>query len=79
MLQFATRVDDLSGETFKSLTRQLGITPADAMRMFVMAFNSHRGFPYEVRLSDPAVPFKSEEEALDFVDGLSTEMLSDAR
>ena len=40
MVQLATRVDDAVGETFKSLTKQLGTTPADAMRMFVMAFNA---------------------------------------
>lgn len=51
MVQLATRVDDASGEMFKSITKRLGTTPADAMRMFVMAFNANQGFPYDVRLS----------------------------
>lgn len=79
MVQLATRVDDAVGETFKSLTKQLGTTPADAMRMFVMAFNANQGFPYEVRVNRPAVePFSSEEEALNFVGDMSSELISDA-
>ena len=79
MVQLATRVDDASGATFKELTRELGTTPADAMRMFVMAFNARRGFPYEVRLEQPVTPLANEAEALDFIDDLSSEMISDAR
>lgn len=79
MVQLATRVDDTSGETFKSITKQLGTTPADAMRMFVMAFNANQGFPYDVRLSASPEPFHTEEEALDFVNNLAAEMINDAR
>ena len=71
MVQLATRVDDASGEKFKSITKRLGTTPADAMRMFVMAFNANQGFPYDVRLSASSEPFRTEDEALDFVDGLA--------
>ena len=79
MVQLATRVDDAVGETFKSLTKQLGTTPADAMRMFVMAFNANQGFPYEVRLKQPAaMPLSSEREALDFIGDMSSELISDA-
>lgn len=79
MVQLATRVDDASGEMFKSITKRLGTTPADAMRMFVMAFNANQGFPYDVRLSSSSEPFHTEDEALDFVDNLAAEMISDAR
>lgn len=79
MVQLATRVDDASGEMFKSITKRLGTTPADAMRMFVMAFNANQGFPYDVRLSSSSKPFRTEDEALDFVDNLAAEMISDAR
>lgn len=78
MVQLATRVDDEDGKTFKDLTKRLGTTPADAIRMFVMAFNANRGFPYEVRLSD-AQPFESEKEAVNFIDDLATETISDTR
>ena len=79
MVQLATRVDDAVGETFKSLTKQLGTTPADAMRMFVMAFNANQGFPYEVRVKRSAVePLSNEREALDFIDSTSSELTSDS-
>ena len=67
-MQLATRVEDEQGILFKETARQLGTTPSDALRMFVAAFNAHRGFPYEVRLA-PRVEyeaFAAEEEALDF-------------
>lgn len=49
-MQIATRVSDEQAALFKETTRQLGTTPADALRMFISAFNDYRGFPYEVRL-----------------------------
>ena len=45
-MQIATRVDDEQAALFKETTRQLGTTPADALRMFISAFNDYRGFPY---------------------------------
>ena len=78
--QFATRVDDAEAERFRETTRLLGTTPADAMRIFVTAFNAHRGFPFEVRLADPPVEaFASEQDAQGFSDYLALRMASDAR
>jgi len=45
--QLATRVDDVEAERFRETARLLGTTPADAMRIFVAAFNAHRGFPFD--------------------------------
>lgn len=78
MVQLATRVDDSAANTFRSLTKQLGTTPSDAMRMFIMAFNAHNGFPYEVRLAPSPEPFENESDALDFVDSMAQEMIGDA-
>jgi len=44
--QFATRVGDEQGQLFRAITHQLGTTPADAMRVFISAFNAHHGFPF---------------------------------
>ena len=63
MVQLATRVDDEAGAEFKSLAKQLGTTPADAIRMFVVAFNANGGFPYEVRVRLRAQPLASEAAA----------------
>lgn len=78
MVQLATRVDDKVGAEFKSITKQLGTTPADAIRMFVLAFNAEKGFPYEVKLRNSAEPLANEQEALDFIDALSSEAIDEA-
>lgn len=80
-VQFATRVDDEQSALFKETTRQLGTTPADALRMFIAAFNEHRGFPYEVRLNRKIEiePFDSEEEATAFATSLSLRPIHEAR
>lgn len=78
--QLATRVEDAEAERFRETTRLLGTTPADAMRIFVSAFNAYRGFPFEVRLPEPKVEaFATEREAADFSDRLALRMMSDAR
>ncbi|MDR0782563.1 MAG: hypothetical protein LBE83_02220 [Propionibacteriaceae bacterium] len=77
-VQLATRVEKLQDRMFRETTRQLGTTPADAMRVFIAAFNQHRGFPFEVRLGAAIEPFRTEEEALDFVDRQAMETLDEA-
>lgn len=80
MRQTATRIDDEQYELFKATTRSIGTTPADALRMFIYAFNEHRGFPYEVRTSKPIVePFDNEKDATRFATLLSMEALNAAR
>ena len=66
--QLATRVEEEQVRKFMENTRRLGTTPADAMRMFISAFNECRGFPYDVRIGALAEiePFVSEEDATDF-------------
>lgn len=78
--QLATRVENAEAARFRETTRLLGTTPADAMRIFVSAFNAHRGFPFDVRLPEPKVEaFASEQEAAEFSDRLALRMMSDAR
>ncbi|GHT79195.1 hypothetical protein FACS1894104_3470 [Actinomycetota bacterium] len=69
--QLATRVDEEQEQKFRENTKKLGTTPADAMRMFISAFNVCQGFPYDVRVSaltefSDAEPFTTEEEATEF-------------
>lgn len=80
MRQTATRVDEEQYELFKATTRDIGTTPADALRMFIYAFNEHRGFPYEVRTSKPIVePFNNEKDATRFATSLSMGVLNATR
>jgi DNA-damage-inducible protein J len=78
-VQLATRLDEDQDRLFRETARRLGTTPADAMRVFVAAFNAHRGFPFDVRLSTEAKPFETEEEADEFVGRLSRSLLDEAR
>jgi antitoxin component of RelBE/YafQ-DinJ toxin-antitoxin module len=52
-VQIATRIDETQSRLFRETTSRLGTTPADALRMFVAAFNEHHGFPYTVAFSKP--------------------------
>ncbi|MDR1236863.1 MAG: hypothetical protein LBK28_01330 [Propionibacteriaceae bacterium] len=76
-VQLATRVEKSQDRLFRETTRQLGTTPADAMRVFVAAFNQHRGFPFDVRLAPVVEPFDNEEEAADFVTRMSRKMINE--
>ena len=62
-----------------SITKQIGITPAEALRMFVHAFNACGGFPYDVRLGTrtSAEPFATEAEALDFTARMVSKQLDE--
>lgn len=77
-VQLATRVDKTQDQIFRDITRRLGTTPADAMRVFVAAFNQHRGFPFDVRLEADVEPFDNEEEANDFASRMSRRMIDEA-
>jgi len=77
-VQLATRVDKAQDQIFRDITRRLGTTPADAMRVFVAAFNQHRGFPFDVRLEADVEPFDNEEEANDFASRMSRRMIDEA-
>ncbi len=80
MRQAATRIDNEQYELFKATTRSIGTTPADALRMFIYAFNEHQGFPYEVRTSKPIVePFDNEKDATRFATSLSMGVLNAPR
>lgn len=79
-VQVAVRLDSKQNELFRSLTKQLGTTPADALRMFVYAFNASGGFPYRVQINSKnlAEPFESEQQALGFTTRMTTKLLQQA-
>lgn len=78
-VQLATRIEESQNQAFRDMTRRLGTTPADAMRVFVAAFNQHRGFPFDVRLGTEVEPFPTEDEATEFATRLSARLTDEAR
>jgi DNA-damage-inducible protein J len=72
-VQIATRVKKAQGERFQKISRKLGITPSDALRMFVAEFNRQKGFWFLPK----AEPFETEEEALKFATDISLRQLKD--
>lgn len=79
-IQLATRVDSIQAELFRETTKKLGTTPADALRMFIAAFNTCKGFPYDVRIGALEVePFESEEETTSFATNLALGIINETR
>jgi len=77
-VQLATRIDTAQDRLFREIARKLGTTPADAMRVFIAAFNQHRGFPFDVRLVNDVEPFVTEDEATEFANRMSRRVLDEA-
>ena len=64
-IQLATRIQKTQDALFRATTKQLGTTPAAALRVFVAAFNRQRGFPFDLKLAEETDPPVSEDEATD--------------
>jgi len=79
-VQIATRIDEEQERKFRAITNALGTTPAEALRMFVAAFNAKSGFPFDVRLSSHEVEaFETEQEATEFATRLALRTAHEAR
>ncbi|HIY84517.1 type II toxin-antitoxin system RelB/DinJ family antitoxin [Rubneribacter sp.] len=59
----STKVTASEKDRFVEICERIGTTPANAMRMFVSAFNRRGGFPF-----DPANPYGFNEETLAAMD-----------
>jgi DNA-damage-inducible protein J len=78
--QLATRVSEDEDRRFRETTRAIGTTPADALRMFISAFNAAGGFPYTPRVRRVEVEaFDSEEDAARFATRLARKMIDAER
>ena len=74
MKQAATRIDGQEYELFQKTAANIGTTTADALRMFIYAFNDHHGFPYPVQSKRMQLEaFETEEEATKFATDLAME------
>jgi DNA-damage-inducible protein J len=45
-VQIATRIDAEEKKIFEETARAIGLTPADALRVFIKAFDKEGGFPF---------------------------------
>ena len=80
MRQAATRVEDREYELFQKTAASIGTTTADALRMFIYAFNDHHGFPYPVQSRRMQIEaFETEEEATRFASDLAMGAFDEAR
>jgi DNA-damage-inducible protein J len=75
--QIATRIDEGQDRRFREITRAIGTTPSDALRMFIAAFNAAGGFPYMPRVvpADDVEAFDSEEDAARFATDLARKLI----
>jgi DNA-damage-inducible protein J len=73
--QVATRIDEETDRQFRMITKAIGTTPSDALRMFISAFNAAGGFPYTPRIRPVVEAFDSEEDATEFSTHLARKML----
>jgi DNA-damage-inducible protein J len=79
-VQVATRIDEEQNRKFRAITKALGTTPSDALRMFIASFNAEGGFPYVTRIKDWDVEaFENEADATAFATKLSKRMLHESR
>ena len=76
MKQAATRIEDHEYELFQKTAANIGTTTADALRMFIYAFNDHHGFPYPVQSKRMQLEaFETEEDATKFATELAMEAI----
>jgi len=78
-VQIATRVDVQQSQEFREITRAIGTTPADALRMFIVKFNAEGGFPYDVKLNKAVEAFVNEDEAISFATKISKRLIHETR
>ena len=78
-VQIATRVDEQQNRQFREITRAIGTTPSDALRIFIASFNSEGGFPYEIKIKKNVEAFDSEDEATSFATRASRRMINETR
>ena len=78
-VQIATRVDEQQNRKFREITKAIGTTPSDALRIFIASFNSEGGFPFDVKLKRTVEAFDNEEEATSFATKVSRRVLDETR
>jgi addiction module RelB/DinJ family antitoxin len=59
-VQITAKIDKSQKTQFERIAKSIGTTPANALKMFIVKFNSTQGFPFELKIEN--------QEAEDIVD-----------
>ena len=78
-IQIATRIDKQQNRKFREITKAIGTTPSDALRIFIASFNSEGGFPFDVKLKCTVEAFDNEDEATEFASRMSRRIFNETR
>jgi len=78
-VQVATRIDPEQDRAFRRAARDIGTTPADALRVFISAFVREGGFPFQPRIAPVVEAFDNEADATRFVSALAKKAFREAR
>jgi len=75
--QITAKVNKSQKTQFERITKSIGTTPANAIKMFIIKFNNMQGFPFDLRMQDPYI-----EELEDIIDAkiadeITQEMIDD--
>ena len=78
-VQIATRIDKQQNRKFREISKAIGTTPSDALRIFIASFNLEGGFPFDVKLKTTVEAFDNEEDATEFASRMSRRVLDETR
>ena len=70
------RIDEELKRDMDEVASEIGLTSAACFNVFAKRFVAERGFPFEVK-APRYVPFRSEEEAVEFADAMYEEVMAD--
>jgi addiction module RelB/DinJ family antitoxin len=72
--QITAKVSKSQKNQFERITKSIGTTPANAIKMFIVKFNNTQGFPFELRMEN-----EEAEDAYDayIADKITQEMIDE--
>jgi addiction module RelB/DinJ family antitoxin len=50
--QLNVKIDPALKRDVEAVSKKIGLTPSDAVRVFLIQYVSHRGFPFDVTVND---------------------------
>jgi len=53
--QITAKVNKSQKTQFERITKSIGITPANALKMFILKFNNTQGFPFDLRMENQEI------------------------
>ena len=78
-VQVSARIDKQQNRRFREISKAIGTTPSDAIRIFIASFNSEGGFPFDVKLKSIIEAFDNEDEATEFASKMSRRIIDETQ